>query len=116
MKNVYAGALDAVPEGRGPRLALPLLLLLPPLMMLAPPAVLAATLLGIIPHGVALWAALSTLPMLTWWTVVYREVLKLPAVYALTFPLGAAMLLYIMVRAIARGQRVRWKGREYQSG
>ena len=115
MKNVYAGALDALPEGRGPRLVLPLLLLLPPLMMLAPPVTLLAAVFGFVSTAVTLWAALSTAAMLVWWGAVYRGFLKLSPAYALTFPLGAAVLLYIMTRAIARGRRVRWKGREYQA-
>jgi hypothetical protein len=35
--------------------------------------------------------------------------------WALTFPLGASVLLYIFVRALARGSRVEWKGREYRA-
>ena len=35
--------------------------------------------------------------------------------YALTYPLGAAVLLWIVVQAVARGQRVSWKGRAYLS-
>ena len=116
MKNVYAGALDAIPEGRGPRLVLPVLLLLPPVMMLAPPLVLIAAVFGFATSGSTLWAALSTAAMLAWWAAIYRGFLKLSPAYAPTFPLGAAVLLYIMVRAITRGRRVRWKGREYRAG
>jgi hypothetical protein len=31
----------------------------------------------------------------------------------LLYPLGSALLLYICVRAVLRGRRVVWKGREY---
>jgi chlorobactene glucosyltransferase len=116
MKNVYAGALDAIPEGPAPRLLLPFLLLLPPVLMLAPPLALIAAGFGMVSGGVALWAGLSTAVMVVWWAVVYRGHLELPAAYALTFPLGAMVLLYIISRAIARGRRVRWKGREYRAG
>ena len=35
--------------------------------------------------------------------------------YALLYPLGLAVLLYIAVGAVARGNRVAWKGRRYES-
>ncbi len=36
--------------------------------------------------------------------------------YALTFPLGAAVYLYIAIAAVLRGDRVRWKARDYRVG
>jgi hypothetical protein len=54
--------------------------------------------------------------MLVWWAAVYVGFLRLSPMYALAFPLGAAVLLGIIVRAIARGRRVEWKGREYEAG
>jgi hypothetical protein len=35
--------------------------------------------------------------------------------YALFYPLGALVLLYIFVTAVIRGRRVTWKGRTYLS-
>ena len=41
--------------------------------------------------------------------------LRLSLLYALLHPLGAAVLLYIALRAIVRGRRVEWKEREYRA-
>lgn len=116
MKNVYAGGVDATPGGRVGRALLPLLLVAAPVIMLAPPLALIAAALGLVGSGVALWAAIATAAMLAWWVLVYAGVLRLSPAYALAFPLGAAVLLYIIVRAVARGRRVEWKGREYRIG
>ena len=35
--------------------------------------------------------------------------------YALAYPLGALVLLYIFFTAVIRGRRVTWKGRTYIS-
>ena len=35
--------------------------------------------------------------------------------YALAYPLGALLLLYIFLSAVIRGRRVSWKGRTYSS-
>jgi hypothetical protein len=49
---------------------------------------------------------------LIWWIVIYAF-LDLSPMYALLHPFGGAMLLYISLRAIVRGRRVRWKERDY---
>lgn len=114
-KNVFAGGLDSVPFGRVGRTLLPLALLLPPMMELLP--VLALSLAGLgMPTGAALllWATISTAATLVWWLVVYITVKENP-LYALAYPLGALVLLYIFVTAVIRGRRVSWKGRTYIS-
>jgi hypothetical protein len=35
--------------------------------------------------------------------------------YALTLPLGAVIVLFIIARATIRGRGVEWKGRRYQA-
>lgn len=114
-KNVYAGGREAVPGGRAGRLLFPFVLLIPPLAQLVPLAVLALGAVGIVSGPLTLWAATATATQLAWWIVVYR-VSGVGARYALLFPAGAALLLYIFVTALARGSRVGWKGREYLSG
>jgi chlorobactene glucosyltransferase len=113
-KNVFAGGLDAVPFGRVGRTLFPLALLLPPLMALFPVTALLFAAFGSSAPGVLLWATISTVATLAWWTVVYATVGENP-LYALCYPLGAAVLLYIFVTAIIRGRRVTWKGRTYIS-
>lgn len=113
MKNIYAGGRMAMPGGRAGRSIFPILLLVPPIMMLAPAVALAFA--PLVSREVILWAAAATAFTLLWWGMVYRLALKISPAYALTFPLGAAVLLYIAVSAIRRGSRVRWKDREYSS-
>ena len=116
MKNIYAGGLDAMRGGAVGRVFLPLLLLSAPVMMLAPPLTLVAAAFGLVGSGVTLWAAIATGIMLVWWAVVYARFVRRSPAYALTFPFGAAVLLYVIIRAVARGRRVEWKGREYRAG
>jgi len=114
-KNVFAGGLDSVPFGRIGRTMFPLFLLMPPLMELLPPLTLA---LSVVEHTTGstlfVWAAISTAATLTWWVVVYVTARENP-IYALAYPLGALMLLYIFLSAVIRGRRVSWKGRTYIS-
>jgi hypothetical protein len=111
-KNVFAGGVDAMPAGRLGIVLFPFLLLLPPLLNLAPPAVLLAALAAPLPPALLLWAAVATAASLAFWGASYWRIGQ-PVWYALAFPLGAAVLLFIDLRAIARGRRVSWKGREY---
>jgi hypothetical protein len=63
---------------------------------------------------VVLWAAIATAATLLWWIVAYVQIEESP-LYALAYPLGASVLLYIFASAILRGRRVTWKGRTYTS-
>jgi hypothetical protein len=113
-KNVYAGGVDAMPAGALGRAVFPAALMLPALFGLVPPLVLVLGMLGVMGHDALLWASIATGANLVWWALVYLW-LRASPLYALLHPLGAAVVLYIAVGAIARGRRVRWKGREYQS-
>ena len=113
-KNIYAGGRHAVPLGALGRALFPLLLVLPALFQLVPPIVLAHALTSGAATQTIAWAAIATAANLLWWLAVYAS-LDLSLGYALLHPLGAAVLLYIALRAIVRGRRVRWKGRDYQS-
>jgi chlorobactene glucosyltransferase len=111
-KNVFAGGLDAVPFGRIGRTFFPLFLLLPPLMQVLPVLVLILGALGQATPDAMLWATIASVATLLWWIVVYVIIRENP-LYALTYPLGALVLLYIFVTAVMRGRRVTWKGRTY---
>jgi chlorobactene glucosyltransferase len=113
-KNIYAGGRNAMPLGALGRTIFPLLLVTPGLFGVVPPIVLALGLLGIVGSGALMWAAIATGANLVWWLLVYGW-LRLSPAYALLHPLGAAMVLYIAVGAIARGRRVRWKERDYRA-
>ncbi|HJU66345.1 MAG TPA: glycosyltransferase [Gemmatimonadaceae bacterium] len=126
MKNIFAGSLDAVPLGRAGRALLPLLLLSGPVFTLAPVLVLGSRLVAPLPAALFQWSVIASLATLAWWGVIYtlfaRTILAPPSfasvatAYALAFPLGAAVLLYITARALIRGRRVEWKGRAYRAG
>jgi chlorobactene glucosyltransferase len=113
-KNVYAGGIDAMPAGALGRAVFPFALMTPALFGLVPPLVLALGLLGVVGQGALVWAAIATGANLVWWALVYLW-LRMSPLYALLHPLGAGVVLYIVVGAMARGRRVRWKGREYDS-
>lgn len=114
-KNVFAGGRDSVPLGRVGRFFFPLFLLLTPLWALIPVAALLVSLVIPVPAALITWAAIVTAVFFGWWLAVYRRIGEsLP--YAILFPLGAAVLFYIFLRAVLRGQKVEWKGREYLSG
>jgi chlorobactene glucosyltransferase len=113
-KNVFAAGLDAVPFGAFGRLVFPLALLTPPVMQLIPLLVLVAAGLGFVSGGLTLWATIAAAATLLWWIVAYIQIEESP-LYALAYPLGASVLLYIFTSAIVRGRRVTWKGRTYIS-
>ena len=111
-KNIYAGGIDAMPGGRLGRVLFPFVLPLQPLMIVVPPIVLTMALLSILGGDWLLWSVTSVATNLLWWALIYRG-FRQRVWYALAAPLGSAMLLYIIGRAIARGRRVGWKGRQY---
>jgi chlorobactene glucosyltransferase len=110
-KNIYAGGVYTAPFGAVGRALYPLGLVLTPVVMLLPVVVLLLALTGAAPDALA-WSALATAASVLWWALVYTQVDE-PVYYAVLYPLGSAVLLYICVRAVLRGRRVAWKGREY---
>ena len=112
-KNVWTAAPEVMPGGRLGQLLIPLLLPLPALAALAPPLVLLAQFVLPVASNVVAWAALSSLAMLTFWALTYAAIAGYSPLYAFTFPLGAGVQLYIVLRAMLRGRRVVWKGRTY---
>ncbi|MDP9277984.1 MAG: glycosyltransferase [Gemmatimonadota bacterium] len=114
-KNVFAGGLDSVPFGKLGRTMFPLFLLMPPLLELLPVLALVLAAFGLTTgNTVLVWAAISCAATLVWWVVVYLTARENP-LYALAYPLGALVLLYIFLSAVIRGRRVTWKGRTYIS-
>jgi hypothetical protein len=113
-KNVYAGGRQAMLGGALGRLLFPLVLLISPMLALAPVVALVAALAGALGPGWLHWSAISVGATVFWWLVIYSYIGQ-PRRYAFVYPLGALLLLYIIVGAIARGDRVAWKGRSYRS-
>jgi len=113
-KNIYAGGIDSSPFGKVGRALAPVGLLLTPMLGIVPPLLAVAGAFGLVDRGVALWSALTTLPVLIWMIAVYRA-MRQPVAYALLYPLGCAVVLWIVIRALVRGRRVEWKDREYDA-
>jgi len=113
-KNIYAGAVDALPLGRFGRMVLiPILLLAPAVFVLIPPTITVLSLAGVIAQS-AIPAAAATVLLMAMWAVIYRAFDLSPA-YGVLYPLGAVVLLFIVARAISRGRQVVWKGRSYRA-
>jgi hypothetical protein len=110
-KNIYAGGVYSAPFGALGRALYPIGLVLTPLVAILPVVVLILALAGVVPSALG-WSATATVASVIWWMLVYWQ-LDEPLHYALLYPLGSAALLYICVRAVVRGRRVVWKGREY---
>lgn len=113
-KNVYAGGLDAMPGGAVGRLLFPFVLPLVPLMAVAPWVTLGLWFAGLLGGAWMLWSVICVVASLVWWALIYRGFEQRP-LFALLYPVGAAVVLYIMLGAIVRGRRVGWKGREYMA-
>ncbi len=115
-KNMVTAGVDTLPAGVVPRLLLPVLLLIVPLVHLAPPATAIASLFAPLAKGAVLWAGVCSAILLVWWAFIYVRAFRQSPLYALTLPLGAVIVLFIIARATVRGRGVEWKGRRYQAG
>ncbi len=115
-KNVFAGGREAMPFGTFGQLLFPFLLVYPALAQLWPIArlIVAALAPASADPATTLGMAIALGTTLLFWAAVYYR-LKLSPLWALAFPAGATIYLVIAVQAIARGQRVEWRGREYRS-
>ncbi len=111
-KNVFAGGRDSALGGAIGRFFYAPALLSVPVTGFAPLMVLLLGALVPLPQGVLLWAAMAQAALLVWWLYVYHKIEESP-LYAILSPLGAAMVFYIFARAVVRGRRVEWKGRQY---
>jgi len=113
-KNVYAGGREAMPLGALGQLLFPFLLCFPSVAQLWPIAMLGLGLAGVAVPIPPLAATMAIAATLGFWLVTYHRAHQ-RMWWALTYPLGALVLLAIALTAIARGQRVEWRGREYVS-
>ena len=112
-KNLFAGGRHSMPLGSWSAPLMPLLLPLPFLMQLVPIIALAAG-FALQLSLLAVWGGAVTLVTLATWLWYYHAA-ELPLRYALLFPVGAAVMLYVSLSAVRRGSHVEWKGRQYES-
>jgi len=105
-KNLALGVPLMFPPIPLIRRAAPYLMWLPALCWILPPVLWAV-------NGWS-WAAAATVISLVIWIAVYWAE-RAPVRYALLYPLGAAMVAYIMIRSALRGgKKVEWRGRLYR--
>lgn len=113
-KNIYAGGRSAMMGGALGRAAFPVALLMVPVIGLVPVAALIASALGFLSTAWLLWSAVIVGVSLVIWAATYAF-MGASVFNALLYPVGLVVLLYIAAGAVARGQRVEWKDREYLS-
>lgn len=106
-KNLATGVPLLVPPIPFLRALLPYLMWLPALFWIAPPLAWLVT----------AWpaAAIATLVSLMTWIAIYA-MHRAPIWYAALYPVGAALVAFIMLRSAWRGGRIEWRGRTYSSG
>ena len=113
-KNIYAGGRHAAIGGVVGRSLYPAILIGVPLIGLIPPIVLLPAAAGMLSSAWLVWSTIVVAVALVFWLTIY-SFLKAPIRYAFLYPLGLAMLLYIAIGSVARGKRVEWKERQYDS-
>ncbi|HYC34039.1 MAG TPA: hypothetical protein VEB59_17235, partial [Gemmatimonadales bacterium] len=106
-KNVYLGGRRSFPNQPVLQALVPVMLALAVGFWLVPPVALALS------AGTAPWAAAATVAAVMFWMLISYG-MRIPVWYGLLYPLGAAVVLYIVARSTWRGRRkVEWRGRVY---
>jgi chlorobactene glucosyltransferase len=113
-KNIYTGNAETMPGGWiGKRILTPLLLLIPPLLAILLPLLLIISIMGET-QSLLIPLIASNAALLILCVLVFAGFGVGPH-YAILYPIGATVLLYIIASAISRGHDVTWKGRSYRS-
>lgn len=111
-KNVLVGGLQTMPPRVRP-LVPPAAALTGAVAWIVPPLSLVACAVGLVASPIVLaWSATTVAVSLVLWVLITAR-MGAPGVYGLIYPVGAAVGLYIFMRAWVRGGRVEWKGRTY---
>jgi chlorobactene glucosyltransferase len=110
-KNLHLGGRRSFPGQPVLQALVPLALGGTMLYWLLPPLTLVLALAAV--PALMVPALLATALCVIFWAGVVR-VMQIPMRYALAYPLGSAMALYIVLRSAWRGgRRVEWRGRTY---
>ena len=114
-KNVYAAGRDAVPfKSPLAQAMLRWTFPLPALWEIVPSVFIALALAGTFGHAVLVWGVTAYVASTLFW-VVLAFFWKENMLYALLHPVASLFVFYIFTRAAWKGDRVKWKGREYVS-
>jgi chlorobactene glucosyltransferase len=111
-KNLLLGGLETLPPGWLRAVAPALAIAAGVAAWLVPVTVMVAAWLGLVGEAALLWSQLVVGMSIVFWAAISVRFGASPF-YGLGYPLGAAVVFWILVRAWVRGRRVRWKGREY---
>ena len=114
-KNLWTAAQQSAPVwARG--LVVPAALVVNTILWIVPPLVLVGVLgsgaFGPAQADVFAWASGATALGFLFWTPLTARLGTSPS-YGLLYPLGMAVVLFIMARSWLRGTRITWKGRTY---
>ena len=111
-KNLYLGSRHSFPTEPVRRALAPFVVMAALLFWLAPFVGLVAAVSGAAPALLA-WASVATALACAFWALISFG-MGVPTWHGLLHPLGAGMVLYILLRSIRRGARkVEWRGRVY---
>jgi len=111
-KNIVQGGKASLPRMLQP-VMVPVTFLVALGLWMAPPVCLLLSLVGMGGSSLLLWSA-ATVSISVLVFAFFTRQMEGPVLYGLTYPLGSAVALYIVMRAWIRGSRVEWKGREYR--
>ena len=113
-KNIYLGGRRSFPNEPVLRALVPLALSGVMIFWLVPAVVLALALIGSMPVWLLAPAALAVLLSIAFWMALSMG-MGIPPQYGAAYPLGAGVMLYIVMRSAWRGGgKVEWKGRVYK--
>jgi chlorobactene glucosyltransferase len=111
-KNLALGSRAAAPSWISPAIPWLIALFIATAWVLPPTAMLLGALTPLVSGATFTWGLLATAFSLLYWGVMLAF-MGVPIVYAVLYPLGAAMSAALFVRSAVRGSRVAWKGRQY---
>lgn len=112
-KNIYLGGRRSFPDEPVRRALVPVMLVAALAFWLLPPATLLAAAAGADAGRLVGPALAATGLSVVFWSLIAVG-MSIPVGYGLGYPLGAAMVLYIVLRSTWRGgRRVVWRGRVY---
>ena len=112
-KNAWAGGRHLFADAKWWPL-LRVLMPLGPLLGLLPVLLMVLGISGVLPPYAAQMGGYAFLFQTTVWMALYTYVQMAPR-YAVLYPLGCVIAMYIFAKAAWRGEQTEWKGRKYAS-